>query len=134
MKSDKIHRKNCGGGGKIHHKGYKHGSPWIRIKRPTVGIEETVVPVVVVPEAIQVQMEETEMGTEMAVGMVVLAGREAEVEEGVEGAAMLQKIITMEVGTKSSKTTLPKTHQASRQLRPPNQRKECRLLLLLPLS
>jgi hypothetical protein len=133
MKSDKIHRKNCGGGGKIHHKGYKHGSPWIRIKRPTVGIEETVVPVVVVREAIQVQMEE--MGTEMAVGMVVLAGREAEeAEEGVEGAATLQKIITMEVGTKSSKTTLPKTHQASRQIRPPNQRKECRLLLQLPLS
>jgi hypothetical protein len=133
MKSDKIHRKNCGGGGKIHHKVYKHGSPWIRIKRPTVGIEETVVPVVVVREAIQVQMEE--MGTEMAVGMVVLAGREAEeAEEGVEGAATLQKIITMEVGTKSSKTTLPKTHQASRQIRPPNQRKECRLLLQLPLS
>jgi hypothetical protein len=107
MKSDKIHRKNCGGG-KLHHKGYKYGSLWIRIKRPTVGIEETVVSVVVVPEAVQVQMEETEMGTEMAVG------REAEAEEGVEGATMLQKIITTEMGTQSSKTTLPKTHQASR--------------------
>jgi hypothetical protein len=115
MKSDKIHRKNCSGG-KIHHKGYEHGSSWIRIKRQTVGVEETVVPVVVVLEAIQIQMEEME--TEMAVGMVVLAGREA--EEGVEGATMLQKIITTEVGAKSSKTTLPKIHQASRQIRPPN--------------
>jgi hypothetical protein len=133
MKSDKIHRKNCGGG-KIHHKGYEHGSSWIRIKRQTVGVEGTVVPVVVVLEAVQIQMEETEMETEMAVGMVVLAGREAEAEEGVEGATMLQKIITTEAGAKSSKTTLPKTHQVSRQIRPPNQRKRCRLLLLLPLS